>query len=111
MKRFTLFLMLALLVAGCAPQLGQTDVTKMTPEQVATWMMGVYNDQYDAYVTDAANPALTPAQRELMPQRRLALTEAWPLIGLFSRTVLTGQVPPAELQANIIRLLGKMEVK
>lgn len=95
---------------GCA-QLGigtVTDPTKMSPKQLATFAMGLYNRQYDSYKTDIANPNLTVAQKEMLPKRKAIMTRAWPIISGFDLLVASGQKPTREQEQSIIALVNEL---
>lgn len=103
-------ILLASLLMGCAT-LGigtPTDPTKMSPKQLATFAMGLYNRQYESYKTDIANPNNTAIQKEGLVKRKAIITKAWPIISAFDLLVASGQTPTADQQKAVIDLVAQL---
>jgi nitrogen fixation-related uncharacterized protein len=113
-KRLPILIVLLVLVAfmvACAMQ-GMKPVSEMTPKEKATWMMGVYNSQYDDYKSQAAiSDSLTDEAREAMRKKKEILTQVWPLIKMFNGYVDTGALPDREVEARIIDSLNLLLIE
>ena len=100
--------------SGCAALLpggeGTISWNDMTPKQKATMMMGAYNTLYDNYKFQVAQPNLTEEQKGILKGKKEILTNVWPLIALYDSTVSVGNVPPAELEVQILNMIDQLGV-
>lgn len=109
MKRVSIALaiILVLFLVACAGQ-DVKPVSEMTPKEKATWMLSMYNKQYDDYLVVAAKPDLTEAQKEVLRKKKKIMQEVYPLIELYSSYVEAGSVPTKETEAQIINYLNEL---
>lgn len=96
---------LALALVGCA---ALTQTTGLTPKQQATIWMEIYSFTYDDTMALAKNPAITPAQKELVAKKKAVLTQVWPLLKSFVAVVNSGGTPTAQDTAAITVLINQL---
>lgn len=101
---------LVALISGCAGQnQALKSVNDMTPKEKAVWMMGVYNDQYHDYLSQAAMAEqLTPEAKEVLVKRKEILKKVWPLIKMYDGYVQTGAIPDSDIEKQIINQLNQL---
>lgn len=84
----------------------------MTSKEKATWMLSVYNAQYDDYKFQAARLDLDEVQKKLLRSKKEVFTEVYPLIMTYTGYVDSGVIPVPELETMIVtnleRLLGML---
>jgi hypothetical protein len=96
---------------GC-PGAGGRSFAEQSPKERATWMLGVYNAEYRDYMNVVARPDLSEEQKDLLKQKKQILTDLYPLIGLYSETVMTGAVVPDRgLEDQILALINQLLIK
>ena len=108
-KLFAILLAVVFLV-GC-PGLIPGDLkspAEMTPKELATWALGVYNAQYDNYEVLAARTDLTEDYKVMLRKKKAILTELWPYLKLYTGYVDSGAVPTQELENKIIGLVDQL---
>lgn len=74
----------------------------MEPKERVTWMLSIYNAQYEDYKTQAARTDLTEAQKEILREKKKVLTKVYPLIETYAEYVNVGTVPSQELETLIV---------
>lgn len=79
----------------------------MSPVELSTWAMSVYNAQYDTYNAQAALP-LTEEQTKVLRVKKEALGRLWEPLKLYAAYVDTGSVPPEELEGIIINSVNAL---
>ena len=113
MKRLTklaVILLAVLFLIGC-PGLIPKDLKSpadMNPKELATWALGIYNAQYDNYVTVSARADLTEDYKEMLRKKKKVLVELWPYLRLYVGYVDSGVVPTQELETKIIELIDNL---
>ena len=118
---FLLLLAFCFLFSGCALQGGSTDISKMTGQQKATFMMGAYNSQFGEYMRmtgyiakddgtweKISNPVLSDDQKKALNKKRDILTQVYPLISLYTTAISTGQTVSLETEQQIFILLDSL---
>jgi glutathionyl-hydroquinone reductase len=108
-KTYLVLLLLAatLFVGG----LWQGCASTPTPQDQVTFMMSLYNQQYDAYQRQAAWPDLTDTEKSILRAKKEILTQAHGLIALYDSYVTSGKTAPADLQEQIMALLDEVQRK
>jgi uncharacterized protein YcfL len=99
-------LLLALALVACAS--GPPIIGGMTPKQQVTMAMEIYAGQEAAYLVAVAQPDLSPAKKEYLMKKKSALVEAHRAIAAYDRYVLAGQIPPADIEALLIKAIDKL---
>jgi uncharacterized protein YcfL len=105
MRKLIPILALFLLVA-CAG--GPPTIGGMTPKQQVTMAMEVYSAQEDAYLAAVAQPDLSPAKKEYLAKKKASLIEAHRAIAAYDRYVIAGQIPPADIEALLVKAIDKL---
>lgn len=101
--------LMSVVLVGCPPQnIEIKSLDEMSPKEKATFMMSMYNKQYENYKQVAANPDLTEAQRTILRKKKSILTEVYPLIELYVSYVDSGAIPSAETEKQIITYLDEI---
>lgn len=126
LKRKMLFVFVVLcLVAGCA-----TVNVQMTKQDLADWMLSIYNSQYADYKTwfvidpvtgvfklDAQGnailkPGTPPAQVAILQKKKAVFKEVWPLILTYAEYAKTGTVPAGtvigDVEARAVTLINDL---
>jgi len=122
-RKLPLFFIALFLFAGCKT---------MTPAQQTLWAVNVYQAQYDLYLDQVINPAITAAEKEMLKanpdqitggylnqdisedQRKILrvkkqiLIELKPLVIMAAEYQTTGQLPPAEVQKKLTELINRL---
>ena len=106
MKKILLIILCIAFFAGCSTTL--QNVKDMTPEQKATWMMGVYNSQFDNTMEMAKRPDLTEEQKVIVRSKKKVLQKVKPLIALYKEYVKNGAMPSQETEDEILKLLDEL---
>jgi hypothetical protein len=105
-----LWLVVFLGVMGCAGmQAPQQSFEDMTPKQKATWMMGVYNAQFDDYKLKVALPNLTNDEKAVLRAKREILTQVYPLIQAYDMTQASGGTPTVTAERQVTSMLNQLE--
>jgi hypothetical protein len=126
LKRKVIFVLLAVaFLVGCA-----TVNVQLTKQDLADWMLSIYNSQYADYktwfVTDPATgdfkldaqgnailkPGTPPAQVALLQKKKAIFKEVWPLILTYAEYAKTGTVPAGtvigEVEARAVTLINDL---
>jgi hypothetical protein len=108
-KKLAAILMLVIFFTGCAalmPQLPQT------PEDKSTFFMSYYmaqlqdfNARYDA----AMNVGASDFDKQVLSAKHAFLMNAWSPIAMYDSYAQAGEIPPAELEAQINGLIDRLE--
>jgi len=88
--------------AGCTATMGAP-----TQRQIVTSMYQVYNAQYADYLSMAANPNTTEAQKVIMREKKPILEKLGTLIPAYDAAVTNGTASP-EMQKTIMDLLNSL---
>lgn len=84
-------LICSLLLSSCSIFKGAVKTFEdMSPKQKATWMMAVYNSEYDAYVARVEAGGLVEEDRQILRLKKQAMTVAWPLIRTYVSMIESG---------------------
>jgi hypothetical protein len=101
-------LCLAMFMAACAGP-AVKPFTEWSPKAKASYFMGVYNSQYDAYKAQVAYPDLTAEEKDVLRAKKKALVAVYPVIQAYDLVVAAGGVPSASDEAAILRLLDELQ--
>lgn len=94
---------------GCGGSMGQIKTfDQMSPKEQATMVLSVYNDQYDLYLREATSADLTEARREVLRDKKKALVELEPYVGMFANYAVEGQFVPADTEAIVMRIMDRL---
>ena len=105
-KCLSIIFLVCLFLAGCTTV--QKAWSEWTPKEKAVWMNATYNRQYDDYIKIVNLPNLMPDQKTALRIKKEILTEAWPLLKLYSHYAENGQIPAVELEAEIMKLINRL---
>ena len=115
MKRLPVILIMAALLAGCAANgLLHKPWADYSPKEKAIYFNGVYNGEVKAYKADMERwKLMLPGERRdalqsVLKAKYAVFTEIHPLLLAYTRYAETGVVPVADIEQNILRLIGKM---
>ena len=103
-----ILLILATALAGCASFNAKT-WNDFTPKDKATFLNGMYSQEYEAYMADAKRPDLTEQERVVMRAKKKVFFQVHPLLELYSQYADKGQIPPGGLETQIFRLLAEVK--
>lgn len=101
-----LVLALCVMAGGCATAV--KDFKSWTPEQKATFFMGVYNQEYDSYLAQTET-TVSATKAAILRAKKQVLAEMEAALKIYRGYVDTGAIPPAEIEKQIWRLIAKME--
>jgi len=96
-----------LFLIGC-PTGGLKSLDEMTPQEKATWMLSIYNSQYDDYLRQASRVDLSDDERVILREKKKILMEVEPLIGLYVGYVDTGALPAVETETLIMQNIDRL---
>jgi hypothetical protein len=82
----------------------------LTPKQQATIIMNTYNAEYDDTMSMATNPNSTPAQKEIVAQKKMILTQIWPLLKVYVSIVDGGGTPTENQTQALLDLINQLTV-
>jgi len=99
-------LMLCVMAAGCATV--TKDFKSWTPEQKATFFLGIYNQEYDSYLAQTET-SVTATKAAILRAKKQVLEEMETALKIYTGYVDTGAIPPAEIEKQIWRLIAKIE--
>ena len=91
---------------GC-PHQGKT-LQEMSPKEKATWMMSIYNSQYDDYQLQVVRTDLTETERKVLRYKKEVFSEVFPAIELYAGYANSGVIPGDELETLIISRLNQL---
>jgi hypothetical protein len=124
-KRYSLLvamlLMATLVFTGC-PSGGGKSFAQMSPTEKASYMMSVYNSQYNDYMSQvgytkndagqwippAVPPELTEAQKNTLRSKKDLLTKVYKAIQLYKGQMQFGGIPSMETEQQIMDMLNQM---
>lgn len=95
-------------VVACTANVGLVPPEQMSPRELATYAMSLYNSQYNDYMARVTLSDLSDVEKTVLKTKRASLVTAWPILRTFAWYVDTGQVPPAGLQAQVITWLNSV---
>ena len=99
----SLLLIMALaLVSGCV------NGKVMSQKQQATIWMDTYNAQYDDCLAVLINPASTETQLAIARQKKVVLTQVWPMLRVYADIVDKGGTPTEQLISDISKLMNQL---
>ena len=99
----SLLLIMALaLVSGCV------NGKVMSQKQQATIWMDTYNAQYDDCLAVLINPASTETQLVIARQKKVVLTQVWPMLKIYADIVDKGGTPTEQLIGDISKLMNQL---
>ena len=80
----------------------------MTPKERATYVMSIYNDQYELYMREAKIPDMSEEKKEVLREKKKLLTELYPYIGLYSEYAEQGVFAPADVEMAVMSVMDKL---
>jgi hypothetical protein len=95
---------------SCAT-LGLKSWSAYTPKEKALAILDAYNGQYNDTFSMASNPSITPAQKEVVRQKKATLTKVYPLIQVYVGIIESGKVPSQSQEQAILNLLNQLGSK
>jgi hypothetical protein len=99
-------LLLAFLIAGCTANVGLVPPEQMSPRELATYSMRVYNQIFDNVMQKAALPNLSDAEKTVLKTQKKWLDGAWPVIRTYNFYIEQGQMASMELRQQLITYLN-----
>jgi hypothetical protein len=93
MRKYKVFsvMMLMVFLVGCA----SLNIGGMTPKQQYAIAANTYNAQYDDTMNVMKSATSTPAQKQVAQQKKMILTQMWPILILVGNTLNAGGTPTA----------------
>ena len=101
-----LVLLLALL--ACTANMTMKPWSEQTPKDRLTWMLGIYNAQDRDYRAMTAMPNLTPAQKQVLQNKKAIMVKVYPLIDTYRTVVNQGGIPDQATEQSILNLLNQL---
>lgn len=94
---------------------------EMTPKERGTWMLSMYNSQYEDYMMTTgytknfqgewektSSPELTESQKEVLRDKKKLLTEVYPAIKVYVGYAESGVIPDADLETMIVSKINQL---
>ena len=108
-----LVLTMAFAITACGPKpvMNGEDgdsFMEMTTKGKATYLLQLYNKQYEEYMNLWMKPNRTEADNKYLKDKKKALEEIYPYIDTFAGYVDTGTVPPAAVEAAALAAINKL---
>lgn len=95
------------LLQGCAA-MGGKSYKEMTPQERATQIMSVYNNQYELYLREAKIPDMTEEKKEVLREKKKLMKELYPYIGVYAEYADQGQFAPADVEMAVMSIMDKL---
>jgi hypothetical protein len=93
---------------GCTSLTGGKGWSEMSPKEQAANLLGIYNRQYDLYLKQATAPDLTDEKREILRDKKKALTELYPFLDVYSDYAARGEFAPADTEIVVMRIVDRL---
>lgn len=105
-KAFNLFVVLSvvLLAVSCA----MAPYSQMTPEDRATQIMSVYNDQYELYLREAKMSDLTEDKKLMLRQKKVLMQRLYPYIRTYINYAEKGVFAPQDIEAAVTEIMYQL---
>jgi len=97
----------AVFLMGCSTN-GIKSLDEMTPQEKGTWMLSLYNDQYDDYLRQVSRVDLSDGEKDILREKKNILLEVYPLIELYTEYVDSGVLPPTETETLIMQNIDRL---
>ncbi len=107
-SRVVVVLAVVVFCAGCPLHQKPIPWGQLTVEQKASYMMSVYNSQYDDYTFKAALPDLTEAEKKILREKKKVLTYVYPLLESYIVLSVETQSPSGDTEQKIFEALGRL---
>ena len=104
--RIVAILLSLMFVVSCAHNV--KTMAEMNPMEKATWMLSVYNAQYEDYKFQAARVDLDEERKAVLRIKKQILTEVYPLISVYAGYASSGIIPAIDLETAIITNLERL---
>lgn len=85
------------------------NVSSMKPKDKLSWMMGVYNAQYNDYQFVSSKPDLTEDNKKILKAKKEIMIEVYPLIKLYESYIITGSIINMDIENQILSLLNRLQ--
>jgi len=109
MKKFSkvlLSVLLFLFLISCATT-NTIKWDKMSSKAKAVLAMQIYNQEYQDYKLKISSPSkLTEHEKDVLRNKKIALTQLYDVIEAYNSYVLTGEVPPEMLERKLLEGLN-----
>lgn len=94
---------------GCPGVMGQTkSYADMGPQERATYVMSIYNDQYELYLREAKIPDMTEEKKEVLREKKKLMTELYPYIGMYAGYAEQGVFAPQDVEMALMEIMNKL---
>lgn len=105
---FIAMFLIGSMLQGCAMfQAIPNPWTDMSHKERAAWANSIYSSHFDNHNIMTANETvLTEDQKKVLRVKKTVLVEAWPVLKTYSYYANSGQVPPEDVTAHVIRLIN-----
>ena len=103
-----LLILVAIGCLACTANMAMRPWSEQTPQDRLVWMLGIYNAQDRDYRSMAAMPNLTPAQKTVLQNKKKIMTQVYPLIDVYRKTVNGGGTPDQNTEQQILNLLNEL---
>jgi hypothetical protein len=106
--------LLVLSLASCAwlkENLGIKPYSEMSAKEKVTFLLKIYNSQYDDYKMVAADPKITEAQRVTLRIKKQILIEVYPVLQALDLNVAEGKPLAPALEVKAMELLTRLGAK
>ena len=80
----------------------------MNAMEKSTWMLSVYNAQFEDYKFQAARLDLDEERKVVLRVKKQILTEVYPLISVYAGYASSGIIPAIDLETAIITNLERL---
>jgi hypothetical protein len=99
---------LILFTLACTANMTMKPWSEQTPKDRLVWMTGLYNAQDKDYRAMADLPNLTPAQKQVLQNKKKIMLQVYPLIDAYRITVESGGTPSQATEQTILNLLNQL---
>ena len=110
-SKFLIVILIFVFVAGCSAMTGGGDLKswgEMSTKEKATFLMSVYNKQYDSYMQLYAKDNRTEADNKYLRDKKVALEIVYPYIDTYAQYADTGTIPPATVEQAALEAVNKL---
>ena len=107
-KLYVPLVIILLLGMACAADMSMKPWSEQTTQDRLTWMLGIYNSQDRDYRSMAAMTNLTDAQKKVLQNKKKIMTQVYPMIDLYRKTVNSGGTPDQNTEQQILNLLNQL---
>lgn len=99
----------AIVMQGC-PGVMQDAKTyaEMSPQERATYVTSIYNDQYALYLREAKIPDMTEEKKKVLRQKKNLMLQLYPYISTYNNFAEQGVFAPEDIEVAMMEIMNKL---